>query len=131
MLRCPSTAPTRSASPARPLEDEPTRLTAAPPRPSSRTTIRSHGPCWAQLSDGPGRLGVLGDVGEQLGGAEVADGLDGAGWAASGSTPSPSVGTELRAARVARAFSRPVSSAGGWMPRARSRRSVMASLAPR
>ena len=42
-----------------------------------------------------------------------------------------SVGTGLREARVARAFSRPVSSAGGWMPRARSRRSVMASLAPR
>ncbi len=49
MLRCPSTALTRSASPARPLEDEPTRLTAAPPCPLSRTTIRSHGPCWAQL----------------------------------------------------------------------------------
>ena len=42
-----------------------------------------------------------------------------------------SVGTGLREAKVARAFSRPVSSAGGWMPRARSRRSVIASLAPR
>ncbi len=51
MLRCPSTAPTRSASPASPLDEEPTRLSAAPPRPLSRTTIRSHGPCWAQVSE--------------------------------------------------------------------------------
>ena len=37
----------------------------------------------------------------------------------------------LRAASVARAPSSPTSSAGGWMPRARSRSSTMASLAPR
>ena len=45
--------------------------------------------------------------------------------------PCTSVGIVERAARVASAFSSPVSRAGGWMPRARSRRSVIASLAPR
>jgi hypothetical protein len=42
-----------------------------------------------------------------------------------------SVGIVLRAARVDRAPSSPTSSAGGWIPRARSRSSTMASLAPR
>ena len=51
MLRWPSTARTRSVRPARPLDDEPTRVTTAPPRPSSRTTIRSQAPCCAQLTD--------------------------------------------------------------------------------
>ena len=41
------------------------------------------------------------------------------------------MGTALRAASVASAPSRPMSSAGGWMPRAMSRSSAMASLAPR
>ena len=35
--------------PASPLEEEPTTESRAPPRPSSRTTMRSHWPCWAQL----------------------------------------------------------------------------------
>ena len=48
-----------------------------------------------------------------------------------GRSTESSVGTALRAARVARAPSRPMSSAGGWMPRAMSRSSVIASLAPR
>ena len=42
-----------------------------------------------------------------------------------------SVGTALRAAKVASAPSSPMSSAGGWMPRAMSRSSAIASLAPR
>ena len=40
-------------------------------------------------------------------------------------------GIALLAARVASALGRPLSSAGGWMPRARSRRSASASTALR
>ena len=49
----------------------------------------------------------------------------------SGRSTTSSTGRSLRAARVASAAPRPWSSTGGWMPRARSRSSVMASLAPR
>ena len=103
----------------------------APPRPSSRTTSRSHVPCWAQETDGPRGLRVLGHVGQELGHAEVGDGLDGRASVASRRSTESSVGTALRAASVASAPSSPMSSAGGWMPRAMSRSSAMASLAPR
>ena len=51
MLKFPSTVPTRSASPASPLDEEPTRFILAPPWPSSRTTSRNQGPCCAELSE--------------------------------------------------------------------------------
>ena len=73
----PSTACTRSVRPIRPLDDEPTRESCAPPMPSSRTTRRNHRPCCAQVIDRPRRLGVLGHVGQELGHAEVGDRLDG------------------------------------------------------
>ena len=52
-------------------------------------------------------------------------------WVAARRSTVSSVGTALRAARVASAPSSPMSRAGGWMPRAMSRSSAMASLAPR
>ncbi len=76
-LRWPSTAPTRSARPARPLEDgadpvdrRPALAVVAHDDPQPRTVLGTG-------QRGPGGLGVLGHVGQQLRRAEVADGLDG------------------------------------------------------
>ena len=49
----------------------------------------------------------------------------------SGMSVTSSTGTALRAARVASASARPLSSTGGWMPRARVRSSAIASMARR
>ena len=73
----PSTACTRSVRPARPLDDDPTRDSSAPPRPSSRTTRRSHVALLRARDGGPRGLRVLRHVGQQLGDAEVGDRLDG------------------------------------------------------
>ncbi len=71
----PSTARTRSVSPARPLDGTRPR---APPQPSSRTTQPQPVPCSVtHLQRASAGRRVLGHVGQQLGHAEVGDGLDG------------------------------------------------------
>ena len=97
LTRCsrPSTACTRSVSPASPLEEEPTVVSCAPPVPSSRTTMRSQRPLLRAGDRGPRGLGVLGHVGEELGHAEVGDRLDG------GRRPRPELDGELGGHRAA------------------------------
>jgi hypothetical protein len=71
---------------------------------------------------------VLGHIGQQLGGAREWAIVSIAADGRSGTSTTTSTGTSLLAARLISAAPRPPSSAAGWMLRARSRSSVMASV---
>ena len=114
----PSTTATRCASPDRPVP----RAGSAPPVPSSATLSSQHVALSGRPDGDPVREAVLGRVGQQFGGAEVRDGLDRGGGPDRDATSS-STGIALSAASEARASASPLSSTGGWIPRARPRSS--------
>ncbi len=122
----PSTASSRSASPARPLprvRGGRRRGRRRAPGCSSRSSAR-HTSTEAERG-----AAVLADVGQQLGDGEVRDALDGGGRAGrqvdGRPSPGPCSGRRPRTARRPRPRSVRIA---GWMPRARSRSSWRASF---
>ena len=123
----PSTACSRSASPARPCPGADT----APPVPSSSTRTRSRSPVQRDVDPAGRRVAVLGHVGQRLADDEVGGVLgDRRRAAPAGRSTARSTGTGERAATAASAAARPRSaSTGGAMPRDRARSSSSVSRA--
>ena len=117
---------TRCASPDRPVP----RAGSAPPVPSSATlsSSTSRGPA-ARMAILFAKLCLAALASSSA--AQKYAMVSIAGVGRTGMLTSSSTGIALSAASEARASASPLSSTGGWIPRARVRRSPSASLAPR